>query len=97
MSITTGSEEERIALRERLTRLGASVLDKMQSHDLPHVLVAKRARGTKYDVRGRDLGSLPDANRHIGGRAIVPLSHCRSLLDVCRVLSSRWLRRIWSC
>ena len=49
--ITTFTEEERTALRGRLTTLGASVLDKMEQHNLPHVLIAKRAKGNKYEVR----------------------------------------------
>ncbi len=78
MSITTGSEEERTALRERLTRLGASVLDKMQSHNLPHVLVAKRARGTKYDVRK----PRPDRLSHHGPAHGRPPARLRSRSDL---------------
>ncbi len=56
--ITTFTEEERTALRGRLTCLGASVLDKMEQHNLPHVLIAKRAKGNKYEVRALSGGGL---------------------------------------
>jgi len=56
--ITTFTEEERTALRGRLTCLGASVLDRMEQHNLPHVLIAKQAKGNKYEVRALSGGVL---------------------------------------